>query len=540
MLSKNIIIGLFLLLIATTDSFGQSTTLSPAAQEAVNKAIVATKIPDYPLALTYFQEARKAAPQSAEIFFNLGLAESNIPGRELRAICWFGAYLTTNPAAPNAAAVKEQINTLDVKNRSSLIRMLNMVQDAAVQISGKDESDGLENVVTMWMSMGDLPAAIKAAGLIHKKDVLNKSYALWDIADAEFDAGDIAAAQKTSDQIPFAQVKCRQLLGTAVSQLKNGDTSSAQRTLAAAFTIAQQIHTDPDFGIQSNNTRETELLSQVGEAQAEAGDIAGAQKTYNAIKEKTDFGFEKVKTLSAIFLAQTLKSDKDGAQKTFSEAQRAFETIDKDYKLSIDWANKSMAEAQVKSGDITGGQKTAELIHDPESICRMQLTIASAQAKAGDHDGAQKTLMTVKKTVELIKESYNKVGIFAAIAKFFVKNGDMSSAKKTLAVAQDTADFIQDGFWKSYSNKIISEAYEGNGISKTITVNDWLKKLDDSNETDDCPLNTEPFLDLDSHLKSLVRSEDAKDVFEGLKQAAEKMVKARNILLQLLKVPAGK
>ena len=103
-----------------TVTFGQ--TLPPAAQEAFDKGIIAAKIPDYLLAIQYFEEARKIAPQSHEIFFNLGLAESKIAGRELRAVCWFGAYLNANPAATNIAAVKEQLIELDVKNKSNVSR----------------------------------------------------------------------------------------------------------------------------------------------------------------------------------------------------------------------------------------------------------------------------------------------------------------------------------------------------------------------------------------------------------------------------------
>ena len=36
--------------------------LPPAAQEALNKGIIAAKVPDYPLAIRYFEEARKIAP----------------------------------------------------------------------------------------------------------------------------------------------------------------------------------------------------------------------------------------------------------------------------------------------------------------------------------------------------------------------------------------------------------------------------------------------------------------------------------------------
>ena len=84
------------------------TALPPAAQEALNKGIIAAKVPDYPLAIRYFEEARKLAPAAPVIFMNLGIAESKMPGRELRAIAWFGAYLAAVPDAPNAAAVKDR------------------------------------------------------------------------------------------------------------------------------------------------------------------------------------------------------------------------------------------------------------------------------------------------------------------------------------------------------------------------------------------------------------------------------------------------
>src|SRR6266853_1229246 len=112
-----------------------SAPLPPAAQEALNKGIIAAKVPDYPLAIRFFEEARKLAPQAPVIFMNLGIAESRMPGRELRAIAWFGAYLAASPDAPNAAAVKEQIAVLDVRNQSNVSRLIKAVQDIANKIS---------------------------------------------------------------------------------------------------------------------------------------------------------------------------------------------------------------------------------------------------------------------------------------------------------------------------------------------------------------------------------------------------------------------
>jgi len=59
--------------ISTNKGFCQTnvattTTLPTGAQETVNKGVMAAKLPDYLLAIRYFEEARKLAPQSPEIF----------------------------------------------------------------------------------------------------------------------------------------------------------------------------------------------------------------------------------------------------------------------------------------------------------------------------------------------------------------------------------------------------------------------------------------------------------------------------------------
>src|ERR1700720_475136 len=105
---RGILIALVLTL-AALPGMAQTTAptpLSPEAQAAVDKGVLAAKQQDFLLAVRYFQDARKLAPQAPEIYFDLGLAESKIPGRELRSVAWFGAYLAVSPNAANAAAVK--------------------------------------------------------------------------------------------------------------------------------------------------------------------------------------------------------------------------------------------------------------------------------------------------------------------------------------------------------------------------------------------------------------------------------------------------
>jgi tetratricopeptide (TPR) repeat protein len=180
--------------------------LPPDAQEAMKKGIIAAKQQDYLLAVRYFQDARKIAPDAPEIFFNLGLAESKIPSRELRAICWLGAYLAATTNAPNAAAVKDQIDALDVKSQSNLSHLVQTMQDAANKFTWPDPDSGYHEdqktaaVAERWAGAGDMTTALKTVGLI-QGDALIKNTAYWVIAEAQADAGDIEGAKKTADLI---------------------------------------------------------------------------------------------------------------------------------------------------------------------------------------------------------------------------------------------------------------------------------------------------------------------------------------------------
>jgi hypothetical protein len=200
--------------IAPNAGWGQASTpavsaavLPPAAQEALNKGIIAAKVPDYPLAIRYFEEARKLAPTAPIVFMNLGIAESKMPGRELRAIAWFGAYLAAAPDAPNAAAVKEQIAVLEVRNQSNVSRLIKVAQDAAGQIReeppptsmARDKSYILNQVSMLWLSAGDIVRAQKAAEVIQTANW--KDSALENIANAQARAGNVADASRTAGRI---------------------------------------------------------------------------------------------------------------------------------------------------------------------------------------------------------------------------------------------------------------------------------------------------------------------------------------------------
>lgn len=250
--------------VAPTFGWGQTNApLPPAAQEALDNGIIAAKVPDYPLAIRYFEDARKLAPQAPIVFLNLGIAESKIAGRELRAIAWFGAYLAASPDAPNAAAVRKEIAVLDVHNLSNVSRLIKSLQEVA-----SDDGNRLQDVAGLWAGINDMTAAMAVIGLI--KNEVGEGAVKQSVSAVQARNGDIAGALKTADLIKFAKYKTEAQVNVADNQIRLGDLAGAKNTLASALQSAGHVQGD---------AFKTQALSSIAYAQVRAGDLAGAQST---------------------------------------------------------------------------------------------------------------------------------------------------------------------------------------------------------------------------------------------------------------------
>ena len=425
------LVCLICLSLAPFAALAQTTTpapLPPEAQEAVNKGILAAKQQDYLLATRFFQDARKIAPQAPEIYYDLGLAESKIPGRELRAVAWFGAYLAASPNASNAVAVKGEIDRLDVKSQINLSRLIKTVQDAASQISDDDFSQMMRcsRVAGLWAGTSDMTAALKTIALSRDKDT---DIGYKSIAESQAVAGDIAGAQKSAGLIRNGIFKSQAQGVIAVEQIKTGDIEGAEKTFAFATATADHIQDRLINGIQTYDR--DNALSALAEVQARVGDIAGAQKTVALVKNDPMI-------------------------------------------WSKGFAQVAIVTAQRTAGDIAGAQKTVDLMPDGNS----------------------------KKEAQI--ESWVRF------------------PKLTRGPIQPV-------------------------------ISDWLQKLDDDgshhsfneydpakNFDDWCPLNSDPFLDLATNLKSLLASGDPKEVFDAFYRTAKTIVTAQNVIDRMLKQQAKK
>lgn len=144
--------------------------LPQTAQEPFQEGMQAAQRQQWNLAIRYFEQARQAAPFYPTPLFNLGLAEAHVPGRELRAICWFNAYLDIAPKVPNADAVRSQIIELKVRAQANLARLIDLLKDsAAKQVFGPPfqfATDPQKDVAVALLLSGDPDAASALIGSI--------------------------------------------------------------------------------------------------------------------------------------------------------------------------------------------------------------------------------------------------------------------------------------------------------------------------------------------------------------------------------------
>lgn len=133
--------------------------LPAGAQEPFGRGLRAAKQQSWSVAIRSFEAAAKAAPDYRTPLYNLGLAEAQVSGRELRAICWLEASLALAPNAPNAAAVHEQIGDLEVRAEANRDKILALLKATAGKMNSTFP-DYWNVAAGAYASAGDLDGAL--------------------------------------------------------------------------------------------------------------------------------------------------------------------------------------------------------------------------------------------------------------------------------------------------------------------------------------------------------------------------------------------
>lgn len=186
--------------------------LSPDAQREIEWGKDAAQKKNYELAIMFFEMARKSAPDAPEIYGYLGLAESKIGGRELRAIAWYGAYLAANPRAGNAAAVNNAIAELMKASENNISLLMKTWENAVASMpdsadrgphtNGWRRDFAWSNVGTWYASYGNIEDARRIANAINAvPDPYMAGPVFVAIIDTQLKAGDRAGAKRTLKSI---------------------------------------------------------------------------------------------------------------------------------------------------------------------------------------------------------------------------------------------------------------------------------------------------------------------------------------------------
>jgi tetratricopeptide (TPR) repeat protein len=452
--------------------------LPPDAQEAVDKGVIAAKQQEWEIAIKSFQEARKLAPNAPEVFYNLGLAESKIPGRELRAISWFAAYLAVIPNAPNAAKVEAKIKELDETSKNNIYRLIGKMQNLANELNYR-----LDPVADLWAHAGNADEAIQISKSVADDAKVRIAESLADIGQFE-NAKSLIAGIKPSSKTQFA--------GVAKHLAFRGDVNGAEAILTQIWN--GQHSALSDLNLDAVETSEMiKALAVVGAAQHRTGHNEAAMASFS----------------SAIFIVKQIKDDEyhlehgeyemiariEADLGMFEEAHKTANLIPrKDPDHHREHAEIYIAEAQIDIGHIAEARKTEALIYDDESLKKLEKRIA-----------------------ELTN---------APEANLRLSGNDVPRGTKVSDWIERLEDDDDYGYFMLNSEHYWYDETES-------------KPLDyyHHGKTIHCALNKSIFLNQAGRLKSISTSRPD-DYFTYLRAAVAEMVDAKNIVDQMLKQQA--
>lgn len=394
------------------------TPLPPAAQEALDNGIIAAKVPDYVLAIRYFEEARKIAPDTPDIYLYLAVTESKINGRELRAICWYAAYLTASPNA-NKSAILEQIKLLEVKNQGNF-QHISKAMETGANMADKTQTDFWCDITRFWIETDELTEGVKAA------EKTSSCYAKSELVQALVKKGDLAQAEKVAATITglgAESTKAKVMIGYAEDKIRTGDTKAAQEILQNALKFTEQI----------NYWDYLQMGAKVSELQTKSGDNAGVKTTIEAIKLLSQ-KFTDVGLLAKVADVQANSGDLAGARETLITAHSLADKIpnpgnSNDYYATDEKSNslQKIALQELKNGDTDLAVKTAQSITRGYYKNNTLKEIIKFQAQKGDFASALKI-------AEVITEKSEKFFAWITIAQIQAESGDVAAAKKTLSL----------------------------------------------------------------------------------------------------------
>jgi hypothetical protein len=398
--------------------------LPPAAKEAVGKGLNAAGQKEWKLAIRYFEEARKAAPHSPVALYNLALAETQVPGRELRAVACFEAYLLAAPETDKAAAIRTQIANLELKTEANTGLIIDMLKSIANKYAaGSSELRGAQSsIVIVQAHAGDVNAAMAGAQQI----LSDSTYAnLGDgIATALAEEGRFDEAKRVLGQISDANYRVSASYSVLREQVKQGLVDDARSMLPQV----------------SGDYYPRLALCELAKAEFKAGDsehalqrLARADELTKAMSVKEPYAKSSrnnaLHTLAQVHLeVNDWRGAKAIVPLLFDEKGFAYQSS------LIGYVNGKLAElreAKIKAGDLDGGEAMVDQL--PGVAQRASSYAYFASQTASVKENPERLLSLARKTEALLasaKRAKEKFVIASALSDLAVLRTDSAAAAR--------------------------------------------------------------------------------------------------------------
>ncbi len=503
---------------------GPHDPLPLEAQVNLDKGIDAAKAGDFKSALESFKAAWYKAPDSAVLFLNQGLAESRLPGRELRAIAWLSAYLAAHPAAPNKDAFQQTISELSKKDRANDV-ILKKSMVAAARVTGSTYYVGVAQLklAQALVRINDLAGAEKV--FAETEEGNNRNAVSLAVAEGRARAGNAAGARElvaamtaSSNTTGNYQETMLALCDVAGAQLKAGDKEGSRASMALAAWYPYKW---------SDAFSATGAWTTLAKAQMKAGDKEDARAS---LKKALEYA-PKSDTLKEYLIAEVGALQAELGN--LDDAHATFDMLDTDNESAT--VLTAIAVAQAKAGDFAAARKTADQTA-PFMRCLALESLAEQQTKAGQPKEAMSTLADALKASENNKNALDRTFMETGVAFHQIHAGGFAQARETLERAKKTQKKIPwnkaAGFRGAGSNhqegtdSIMSSYRELGWVEKPWTP--WTYHLTNA-------LDTAPFPDVAASLAGLKNSTSEPSTYLNLlSEATDKIAKERDLIDQML------
>jgi tetratricopeptide (TPR) repeat protein len=216
----------------------------PGALDEFNLGVSALRQKEWALAIRHLEEARQADPFSPEILFNLGQAEAQVPGRELRAICWFEAYLwSTGFDVPYSQAVRKQVVDLQIRAEGNGRKLIELAKTLVNQMP-KDSSDKVSlqlSIAQIEAVAGDFDSAKATIAAVENRVGYPCDYARTVVAGTLSDAGHFQDAIAMAEGVSKAEDAAPVYFGIADNQAQAGFIEDSRQTANRIANIGSRI-----------------------------------------------------------------------------------------------------------------------------------------------------------------------------------------------------------------------------------------------------------------------------------------------------------